>query len=152
INCSQIIPVRCFTCGKVIGDKWEDYVKLLRDDVTEGDAMDQLGLKRYCCRRMVLTHVDLIEKLLQYNRASAFRSFIFSLSPHVCSHGANKRAHDARRLTLLCLLLPPIVRMLYNTSRPTQFDYLPHRGQDLLQLSRHKIIRSSPPDFSGIDH
>jgi DNA-directed RNA polymerase subunit N (RpoN/RPB10) len=28
--------VRCFSCGKVIGDKWEDYVKLLRDDVTEG--------------------------------------------------------------------------------------------------------------------
>lgn len=28
------------------------------------DALDQLGLKRYCCRRMVLTHVDLIEKLL----------------------------------------------------------------------------------------
>lgn len=28
--------------------------------------MDQLGLKRYCCRRMVMTHVDLIEKLLKY--------------------------------------------------------------------------------------
>ncbi len=29
------------------------------------DAMDRLGLKRYCCRRMVMTHVDLIEKLLK---------------------------------------------------------------------------------------
>lgn len=28
--------------------------------------MDELGLKRYCCRRMVMTHVDLIEKLLKY--------------------------------------------------------------------------------------
>lgn len=28
--------------------------------------MDELDLRRYCCRRMVMTHVDLIEKLLKY--------------------------------------------------------------------------------------
>lgn len=64
----MIIPVRCFSCGKVVGDKWEAYLTLLQDEtLTEGDALDQLKLKRYCCRRMVLTHVDLIEKFLRYN-------------------------------------------------------------------------------------
>lgn len=32
--------------------------------------MDQLGCKRYCCRRMIMTHVDLIEKLLKYAQLS----------------------------------------------------------------------------------
>ncbi|KAH3670549.1 hypothetical protein OGAPHI_001064 [Ogataea philodendri] len=60
--------LRCFSCGKVVGDKWETYLQYLQEDnMTEGDALDRLKLKRYCCRRMVLTHVDLIEKFLRYN-------------------------------------------------------------------------------------
>lgn len=66
----QIIPIRCFSCGKVIGDKWNAYLALLLDGRTEGEALTELDLKRYCCRRMVLTHVDLIEKLLHYNSKS----------------------------------------------------------------------------------
>lgn len=73
----MIVPVRCFTCGKVLANKWETYLGLLRADYTERDALDELSLKRYCCRRMMLTHVDLIEKLLHYNtggKSLAFRS------------------------------------------------------------------------------
>jgi DNA-directed RNA polymerase I, II, and III subunit RPABC5 len=33
--------------------------------------MDALGLKRYCCRRMLMTHVDLVEKLLVRFRSLA---------------------------------------------------------------------------------
>ena len=63
----MIIPVRCFTCGKVIGNKYDSYIEMLNAEYTERDALDELGLRRYCCRRMVLTHVDLIQKLLLYN-------------------------------------------------------------------------------------
>lgn len=52
---------------QVTGDLWERYLQLIADPrKTDGDAMDELGLKRYCCRRMIMTHVDLIEKLLKY--------------------------------------------------------------------------------------
>ena len=83
----MLIPIRCFTCGNVIGDKWNPFVKLLMEkkneskenveseldieyiNITEdgsikksveGEAMDELGLHKYCCRRMFLGNVHLI--------------------------------------------------------------------------------------------
>ena len=91
----MIIPIRCFSCGKVIGDKWNAYLALLLDGRTEGEALTELDLKRYCCRRMVLTHVDLIEKLLHYN--STFNSF--------CLHSHQPPSSQAAVLTLLITTL-----------------------------------------------
>jgi DNA-directed RNA polymerase I, II, and III subunit RPABC5 len=63
----MIIPIRCFTCGKVTGNKWEPYLHLLSQGVEEGDAMTRLGLKRWCCRRIILCHVDLSSRILNFN-------------------------------------------------------------------------------------
>lgn len=59
-----MIPIRCYTCGKNIGNKWEHYLNLISKGLTENEALTQLGLSRYCCRRMIISHVDLIEKIL----------------------------------------------------------------------------------------
>ena len=60
-------PAGRFTCGKVIGNKWHKYLQLLEEQKEMADIFKELGLNRYCCRRMIISHVDLIEKLLKYN-------------------------------------------------------------------------------------
>ena len=76
----MIIPVKCFTCGKVLGNKYRFYqreknkrkiskslevdkiIYLTEDNIdktAEGEVLDILGLNKYCCRRHMLTHVDI---------------------------------------------------------------------------------------------
>ena len=77
----MIIQVRCMNCGKLLADKWDFYQRELRkakgvgyseptcfDGKTvpvtpESILFNKLSLTRYCCRKTLLTHVDLIEKI-----------------------------------------------------------------------------------------
>jgi DNA-directed RNA polymerase subunit N len=65
----MIIPVRCFTCGKVISDKWYAFKELLSRGKSKEAALDELGLKRYCCRTIFITHVDLLEDVMRHKKA-----------------------------------------------------------------------------------
>lgn len=67
----MIIPVRCFTCGRVIGDRWEEFCRRTRQGEHSGKVLDELGIKRYCCRRMFVSHVEVIDELLRYGEVSA---------------------------------------------------------------------------------
>ncbi len=58
------IPVRCLSCGKVIGDKWEEFQERVEEDEEDpGEVLDDLGLEKYCCRTIFLTHVDTIDEI-----------------------------------------------------------------------------------------
>jgi len=77
----MIIPIKCFTCGKVLADKYlyyqkrviqlkldkkqeiNDVIYLNSNNIKktiEGNVMDELKLNKICCRRHMLTHVDII--------------------------------------------------------------------------------------------
>lgn len=76
----MLIPIKCFTCGEVLADKYRWYqtevrkIKMSKDmtiekvvyltkenteKTPEGEVMDKLKLTKYCCRRHMLTHVDI---------------------------------------------------------------------------------------------
>ena len=57
----MLIPVRCFTCNKVLGNKWELYEEYKNSGMSEKDIFEKLGLTRYCCTRMLTSHVDMFE-------------------------------------------------------------------------------------------
>ena len=58
--------MRCFTCGSVIGDKWEEFSRRVMAGEEPGKVLDSLGIKRYCCRRMFISHIDLAELELSF--------------------------------------------------------------------------------------
>lgn len=77
----MIVPIKCFTCGTLLANKYRYYCEEVRkrkmankelsvDKVTyltsefsektpEGHVLDEIGLNKYCCRRHMLTHVDI---------------------------------------------------------------------------------------------
>jgi DNA-directed RNA polymerase subunit N (RpoN/RPB10) len=81
----MIIPIKCFTCGNVIANKYRYYQEQVRkkklakknngesididkvlyltkefsDKTPEGEVLDELNMKKMCCRRHFLTHVDI---------------------------------------------------------------------------------------------
>ena len=65
----MIIPIRCFSCGKPVGHLWNKFQELVKSGKSAKEALDELGLKRYCCRALFLGHIELIDTVAQYKKA-----------------------------------------------------------------------------------
>ena len=64
----MIIPIRCFTCGKLIGDKWEPFDRMRKEGKNINEIYKELGITRFCCKRILVSHVNLLDDLLAFNR------------------------------------------------------------------------------------
>ena len=77
----MIIPIKCFTCGTVLADKYRYFQKRSKqlklekgtshendlyltkenmEKTVEAKVLDELRLYNMCCKRHMLTHVDII--------------------------------------------------------------------------------------------
>ena len=65
----MLVPVRCFTCGRLIADKYEDYQNKIKAGEEPIKVLDELGMDRYCCRRMLLTSVATIQQVIPFYEA-----------------------------------------------------------------------------------
>ncbi|MCD6260611.1 MAG: DNA-directed RNA polymerase subunit N [Thaumarchaeota archaeon] len=61
----MMFPIRCFTCGALIADKWEEYERRVEAGEDPGKVLDDLGIKRYCCRRMFLSHYEYFDEVIR---------------------------------------------------------------------------------------
>ena len=62
----MIIPIRCMTCGKPIGHLYEKFVADTKAGRNPQNTLDRLGVERYCCRSLFLTHRDLVPRIGQF--------------------------------------------------------------------------------------
>ena len=65
----MLVPVRCFTCGNLVADKYEEYQNRVKSGEDPAKILDSLGIERYCCRRMLLTTVETIQKVIPFYEA-----------------------------------------------------------------------------------
>lgn len=64
----MIILPRCFSCGKPIGQVWEEFKRRVEEGEDSKKVFDDIGLERYCCRSMFLGQVDTLELINKFKK------------------------------------------------------------------------------------
>ena len=64
----MIVPVRCYSCGKPIGQLWEEFKERTNNGEEKKKVMDSLYIERYCCRTVFLGHIDLADTAARFKK------------------------------------------------------------------------------------
>lgn len=63
----MMVPIRCFSCGTLIADRWDECRSLVDGGKTLEEALDIVKISRYCCRRMFISHVELVDDVAPFS-------------------------------------------------------------------------------------
>ena len=61
----ELPPVRCVTCGKVLGNLWNEYQEKIQSGVSIEQALNDVGLRRYCCRLRLRNPFKVVDRKVQ---------------------------------------------------------------------------------------
>ncbi len=65
----MLIPVRCWSCGKVVAHLYDQFKNAVDTGEDPSKVLDDIGLERYCCRRMYVGHIELIDEISPFSIA-----------------------------------------------------------------------------------
>ncbi len=65
----MIIPIRCLSCGKPIAHLWKEFQERVSKKDAPKDVLNKLGLERYCCRAIFLSHEDFIDLVAKFKKS-----------------------------------------------------------------------------------
>ena len=65
----MLIPVRCWSCGKVVAHLYDQFKNAVDTGEDPSKVLDDIGLERYCCRRMYVGHIELIDEVSPFSVA-----------------------------------------------------------------------------------
>ena len=65
----MLIPVRCWSCGKVVAHVYDQFKNAVDTGEDPSKVLDDIGLERYCCRRMYVGHIELIDEVSPFSIA-----------------------------------------------------------------------------------
>jgi len=71
----ELPPVRCVTCNKMLANKWQTYQNMLSRGVSIEDALNKLGLTRYCCKIRMTNPFKVVERAVQNDQSGSIKSF-----------------------------------------------------------------------------
>ena len=79
-------PQRCFSCNKIIGNIWEKYEQLTKENKEFEEICTQLGITRYCCKRMLLSQKNFYDIFSSYIKSNIKSVKIDNVSKHSVFH------------------------------------------------------------------